>query len=46
MNDSDSPFAKLQTEDTRNEKRLAWAELLVLVLLASAAIGVYWLLNH
>lgn len=46
MNDFDSQFAKLQAEDTRNERRLAWAELLVLVLLALASIGVGWLLNR
>ena len=46
MNDFDSQFAQLQAEDTRNERRLAWAELLVLVTLVLAAIGIAWLLNR
>ncbi|MFG5778445.1 hypothetical protein ACFIQF_15385 [Comamonas sp. J-3] len=46
MNDLNSQFAKLQAEDTRNERRLAWAELLVLVTLVLAAIGIAWLLNR
>lgn len=37
MKDNPSDFARLQAGDTRNERRLAWAELLVLVVMAAVA---------
>ncbi|TDS78780.1 hypothetical protein [Comamonas sp. JUb58] len=39
MNDPTSSFSKLQSEDTRQERRLVWAELLVIVVTLCAALA-------
>lgn len=46
MNDPSFSFSKLQSEDARQERRLVWAELLVIVVTLCAALALVLAIGH